>query len=74
MSDGSEIEHIWQTIYRFGFYRGGPVLMSALSGVSAVCFSGVLGMLISENRSIFHSGISRRGSWVCRFISCLVGR
>jgi galactonate dehydratase len=30
----SEIEHIWQMIYRLGFYRGGPVLMSALSGVS----------------------------------------
>ena len=29
----SEIEHIWQMIYRFGFYQGGPVLMSALSGV-----------------------------------------
>jgi hypothetical protein len=31
----SDIEHIWQIIYRFGFYRGGPVMMSALSGVSA---------------------------------------
>jgi L-alanine-DL-glutamate epimerase-like enolase superfamily enzyme len=29
----SEIEHIWQLIYRFGFYRGGPVMMSALAGV-----------------------------------------
>lgn len=27
------IEDIWQLLYRFGFYRGGPVLMSALSGV-----------------------------------------
>jgi len=32
----SEIEHIWQMIYRFGFYRGGPVMMSALSGVSVI--------------------------------------
>lgn len=31
---GSDIEHIWQMIYRLGFYRGGPVMMSALSGVS----------------------------------------
>jgi len=31
--DADEIEHIWQMIYRYGFYRGGPVLMSALSGV-----------------------------------------
>ena len=34
----SEIEHIWQVIYRFGFYRGGPVMMSALSGVSVFGF------------------------------------
>ena len=27
------IEDAWQTAYRLGFYRGGPVLMSALSGV-----------------------------------------
>ncbi|PSS22795.1 hypothetical protein M430DRAFT_40046 [Amorphotheca resinae ATCC 22711] len=31
--DADDIEHIWQMIYRFGFYRGGPVLMSALSGI-----------------------------------------
>ena len=29
----SDIEHLWQTAYRLGFYRGGPVLMSALSGI-----------------------------------------
>ncbi|KAK4981862.1 hypothetical protein LTR66_009654 [Elasticomyces elasticus] len=28
-----DIEHIWQTIWRLGFYRGGPVFMSALSGI-----------------------------------------
>lgn len=27
------IEDIWQTLYRGGFYRGGPILMSAISGV-----------------------------------------
>ena len=31
-SDDARIEDIWQTAYRLGFYRGGPVLMSALSG------------------------------------------
>lgn len=31
--DADSIEHIWQLLYRTGFYRGGPVLMSALSGV-----------------------------------------
>lgn len=29
----SNIEDIWQLTYRGGFYRGGPVLMSALSGL-----------------------------------------
>jgi galactonate dehydratase len=31
--DGARIEDIWQIAYRGGFYRGGPVLMSALSGL-----------------------------------------
>jgi galactonate dehydratase len=30
--DPFRIEDIWQTAYRGGFYRGGPVLMSALAG------------------------------------------
>lgn len=29
----SDIEHIWQFIWRLGFYRGGPVFMSAISGI-----------------------------------------
>ncbi|MBB4078015.1 galactonate dehydratase [Lewinella aquimaris] len=29
----NKIEDFWQMIYRGGFYRGGPVLMSALSGI-----------------------------------------
>lgn len=28
-----DIEDIWQTLYRAGFYRGGPVLASAMSGI-----------------------------------------
>ncbi len=32
-SDPRRIEDIWQIAYRGGFYRGGPVLMSALSGL-----------------------------------------
>lgn len=32
-ADPARIEDIWQTAYRLGFYRGGPVLMSALSGI-----------------------------------------
>lgn len=31
--DPRRIEHHWQAIYRHSFYRGGPVLTSALSGV-----------------------------------------
>ena len=31
--DADRIEDIWQIAYRGGFYRGGPVLMSALSGL-----------------------------------------
>ncbi|GGI76922.1 galactonate dehydratase [Polymorphobacter multimanifer] len=32
-ADPRRIEDIWQIAYRGGFYRGGPVLMSALSGL-----------------------------------------
>jgi galactonate dehydratase len=32
-ADPLNIEDIWQVAYRGGFYRGGPVLMSALSGL-----------------------------------------
>jgi len=31
--DPRRIEHHWQTLYRSAFYRGGPVLTSALSGI-----------------------------------------
>ena len=31
--DSRRIEDIWQVAYRGGFYRGGPVLMSALAGL-----------------------------------------
>ena len=32
-ADARRIEDIWQVAYRGGFYRGGPVLMSALAGL-----------------------------------------
>ena len=32
-SDPDRIEDHWQAMYRGGFYRGGPVLMSAIAGV-----------------------------------------
>ncbi|GME61345.1 Mandelate racemase muconate lactonizing enzyme family protein [Neofusicoccum parvum] len=31
--EASNIENIWQKFWRHGFYRGGPVFMSALSGI-----------------------------------------
>lgn len=31
--DPDQIEDMWQVMYRGGFYRGGPVLMSAIAGV-----------------------------------------
>ena len=31
--DPRRIEDIWNTLYRAGFYRGGPILMSAISGI-----------------------------------------
>lgn len=32
-ADPSRIEDIWTTLYRAGFYRGGGVMMSAISGI-----------------------------------------
>jgi galactonate dehydratase len=31
--DPNQIEDIWQVLYRGGFYRGGPILMSAIAGI-----------------------------------------
>lgn len=31
--DPQNIEDIWNKLYRAGFYRGGPILMSAISGI-----------------------------------------
>ncbi|KAH8427607.1 D-galactonate dehydratase [Aspergillus melleus] len=31
--EADDIEHIWQLVWRLGFYRGGPVFMSAISGI-----------------------------------------
>lgn len=31
--DPDQIEDIWQTLYRGSFYRGGPILMSAIAGI-----------------------------------------
>ncbi|EWH00751.1 galactonate dehydratase [Halomonas sp. BC04] len=31
--DPHRIEHLWNRMYRGGFYRGGPILMSAIAGI-----------------------------------------
>src|SRR5690606_13680840 len=31
--DARRIEDLWEVLYRGGFYRGGPILMSAISGI-----------------------------------------
>ena len=31
--DPSRINDLWQTMYRSNFYRGGPILMSAIAGI-----------------------------------------
>jgi galactonate dehydratase len=31
--DPHRIEHLWNMMYRGGFYRGGPILMSAIAGI-----------------------------------------
>lgn len=33
-ADPTRIEDLWQTLYRARFYRGGPVMMSAIAGVN----------------------------------------
>ena len=31
--DPRRIEHLWQTMFRGSFYRGGPIIISAISGI-----------------------------------------
>ncbi|MCW5549278.1 MAG: galactonate dehydratase [Opitutaceae bacterium] len=41
--DPRRIEHIWQNLYRGGFYRGGPVHCSALAGIDMALWD-ILGL------------------------------
>jgi galactonate dehydratase len=36
--DPRRIEDLYQTLYRSEFYRGGPILMSAISGIEQACW------------------------------------
>lgn len=49
--DAAQINDIWQTLYRGGFYRGGPVLMSAIAGIDQALWDikgKVLGVPVYE--------------------------
>ncbi|MGI6315946.1 MAG: galactonate dehydratase [Christensenellales bacterium] len=37
-ADPRRVEDLWQTLYRAGFYRGGPILTSAISGIEQACW------------------------------------
>ncbi len=45
--DPTMIEHLWQAIYRLSFYRGGPVLDSALGGIDIALWD-IKGKLLGE--------------------------
>lgn len=36
--DPRRVEHVWQTIYRQAFYRGGVGIISAISGIDQACW------------------------------------
>ena len=42
--DPRHIEDIWNTLYRAGFYRGGPILMSAISGIDQALWEEAAGI------------------------------
>ena len=49
--DPSRINDLWQTMYRAGFYRGGPILMSAIAGIDQALWDikgKVLGVPVYE--------------------------
>lgn len=45
--DPRRIEHVWQTLYRHGFYRGGVAVLSAISGIDQACWD-ILGKSLGQ--------------------------
>jgi len=45
--DPFRIEHLWQVMYRHAFYRGGPVMNSAVSGVEQALWD-ILGQALNQ--------------------------
>jgi hypothetical protein len=70
--EDSDIEHIWQFTWRIGFYRGGPVLMSALSGIDIALWD-LKGMSPREMIRIYVD-VRQLGNWEFQSINCLVAR
>jgi len=45
--DPRRIEHYWQAMYRWSFYRGGPIIMSAISGIEQALWD-ILGKYLGQ--------------------------
>ena len=45
--DPRRIEHHWQAMYRWSFYRGGPIIMSAISGIEQALWD-ILGKYLGQ--------------------------
>ncbi|WP_434523247.1 galactonate dehydratase [Halorubrum sp. AS12] len=56
--ESSQIEKLWQTMYRGGFYRGGPVLMSAIAGIDQALWD-IKGKYTGESVSELLGGRTR---------------
>lgn len=60
--DPRQIERLWQGMYRHAFYRGGPILMSAISGIEQALWDIVgkwLGVPVSQ---LLGGGCARTGT------------
>ena len=65
--DPSRINDLWQTMYRAGFYRGGPILMSAVAGIDQALWDikgKVLGVPVYELLGGLVRDKMRTYSWV----------
>ena len=65
--DPARINDIWQAMYRTGFYRGGPILMSAIAGIDQALWDikgKVLGAPVYELLGGLVRDRKRLGLWV----------
>ncbi|RDW77636.1 hypothetical protein BP6252_05689 [Coleophoma cylindrospora] len=59
--EADDIEHIWQMSWRLGFYRGGPVFMSALAGIDIALWD-LKGLPPILQLWVFSNGLEARKS------------